>query len=89
MLAENFRITREGVLDSLEIIVDPAKVKKSCKSSAAGNNRPLTHTFDCNNTSTFCITSMDIENLRSQALTIMGEYALTKIHLFLFLCISA
>lgn len=71
VLAQNFRITREAVLDSLEVIVDPAKIKKT-RPVRAGSSRPLTHSFDCTNTITYCITSMDSENLRSQALTIMG-----------------
>ena len=71
MLAQNFRITREGLLFSSEIIVDPSKIKK--RPAIAKGSRPLTHSFQCTNKAQYCITSMDSENLSSQALTIMGE----------------
>lgn len=82
MLAQNFRITREDLLFSSEIIVDTSKINK--RPAIAKGTRPLTHSFQCTNKSQYCITSMDSENLSSQALIIIGKIILgyENSHLF-------
>lgn len=73
VLAQNFRITQEGVLDSKEIMVDPTKIKKHKPNDVTDHAaRPLTHKYTCPSNK-FYITSMDSDILSTQALTIMGE----------------
>ncbi|XP_067950460.1 cytosolic arginine sensor for mTORC1 subunit 1-like [Watersipora subatra] len=70
VLAQNFRITREGHLQSSEIVVEPTRVQKALP-SGAGNSRALTHTFDCSDTNTYCMTSMDSKSLEPHGLAII------------------
>jgi len=70
VLARDFRITREESLLSQEIIVDPQNIRQR-SDSGEKRSRQITHSLTCL-PNTFCITSMDRESIKSQALTLIG-----------------
>lgn len=71
MLAHTFRITKEGVLNSEEIIIDPDDIEKY-RPLASPIVRPLTHKYTCP-LNKFYVTSMDPQSLSAHALTLIGE----------------
>ena len=72
VLAGNFRITREGVLDSMEIVVDPSRIRHPSGGANGCKPRPITHPITCLDRP-FYVTSMDTTSLSTHALTVLGE----------------